>query len=143
MILYNISQLFSFYHVYVNVEILGMLYKSIEKILSFEANDKTILKEIIHPKNDNVPLNYSLAQAVLKKGESSLPHCLLNQTELYIFLSGEGEIVVGEDKQKVKSGTVVLVPKGAKQHVENHGDSELKFLCIVSPPWKKGDDQLL
>ena len=120
-----------------------MLLKSIEKIASFNANDNTILKEIIHPKNDGVPLDYSLAQAVLKTGESSLPHCLKNQTELYVFLKGVGQITIEEEHQSIQQGDVVLVPKGAKQYVENLGDHDLEFLCIVSPPWKEGDDQLL
>ena len=120
-----------------------MLYKSIENILSFEANDKTTLKEIIHPKNDGIELNYSLAQASLKIGESSVPHCLVNQTELYIFLEGKGKIVIGDEQQNIQKGDVVLVPKGADQHVENQGNKELVFLCLVSPPWEESDDQLL
>lgn len=117
-----------------------MLFKSIDAILSFEANDKTTLKEIIHPKNDEVQLNYSLAQASLKHGESSVPHYLANQSELYFFLKGEGEIVIDDKKQKVKKGDIVLVQKGATQHLENQGDNILEFLCIVSPPWEEKDD---
>ena len=79
-----------------------MLFKSIETIMSFEANDKTTLKEIIHPKNDDVEINYSLAHASLEIGESSAPHCLVNQTELYIFLKGEGTVVIENEQQKVK-----------------------------------------
>jgi len=120
-----------------------MLHKSIENILSFESNDKTTLKEIVHPKNDGVELNYSLAHASLKIGKSSVPHCLVNQTELYIFLEGEGKIVIGNEQQNIQKGDVVLVPKGAKQHVENQGISLLVFFCLVSPPWEESDDQLL
>ena len=120
-----------------------MLHKSIENINSFEANDKTILKEIIHPKNDGIPLNYSLAHASLKKEEASLAHCLKNQNELYFFLKGRGIIVINGEQQNVEAGDVVLVPKGAKQHVENQGDIKMEFLCIVSPPWEEGDDIVL
>ncbi len=120
-----------------------MLFKSIDKILSFEANDKTILKEIIHPKNDGVQLNYSLALASLKIGESSVPHYLANQTELYIFLKGKGKIIIDDKQQKVNTGDVVLVPKGARQHLENQGNSVMEFLCIVSPPWEEKDDIVL
>ncbi len=117
-----------------------MLFKSIGDILSFEANDKTTLKEIIHPKNDGVQLNYSLAQASLKIGESSVPHYLANQTELYFFLKGKGEIFIDGKQQKIENGDIVLVPKGATQYIENQGDSVLSFLCIVSPPWEEKDD---
>ncbi len=120
-----------------------MLLKSIKKILSFEANDKTAIREIIHPKNDRVPLNYSMAHASLDIGKSSLPHCLANQSEVYVFLEGEGTIFIEDEKRKIKKGDVVLVPKGANQHVENQGNKLLEFLCIVSPPWQESDDLLL
>lgn len=120
-----------------------MLIKSIENIFSFEAKDKTAIKEIIHPKNDGVPLNYSLAHATLKPGESSLPHCLVNQFELYFFLSGSGRVIVNEEARTIKKGDVVLVPKEARQYVENQGDELLEMLCIVSPPWREEDDLLL
>ena len=120
-----------------------MLFKSIENIFSFEANDKTAIKEIIHPKNDGVQLGYSLAHASLKTGESSLPHCLSNQSELYFFLSGKGKVIIEDEQKEVKHGDVVLVPKGAKQYVENQGDETLEMLCIVSPPWQEEDDLLL
>lgn len=142
-ILNDISKPFSFYDVYQNIEKTVMLLKSIKNILSFEANDKTTLKEILHPKNDSLALGYSLAHASLKIGESSLPHCLENQSEVYYFLNGSGKIKIGEEYQNITKGDVVLVPAGAKQHVENQGDEMLTFLCIVSPPWKEEDDQLL
>ena len=120
-----------------------MLHKSIENLRSFEANDLTAIKEIIHPKNDSVQLNYSLAHATLEIGKSSIPHCLANQSEVYVFLSGEGSVIIEEEQKRVKKGDVVLVSKGAKQHVENLGDTALEFLCIVSPPWQESDDLVL
>jgi mannose-6-phosphate isomerase-like protein (cupin superfamily) len=125
---------------FLKVEIKIMLFKSIEKILSFEANDKTVLKEIIHPKNDDLELSYSLAHASLDIGESSLPHRLINQSEVYVFLEGTGIIIVEEEQRHVNKGDVVLVPKGARQHVENKGDVALQFLCIVAPPWQENED---
>jgi mannose-6-phosphate isomerase-like protein (cupin superfamily) len=120
-----------------------MLHKSIENLKSFEANDLTVIKEIIHPKNDSVQLNYSLAHATLEIGKSSIPHCLAKQSEVYVFLAGEGRVIIEEEQKKVKKGDVVLVPKGAKQHVENQGVEALEFLCIVSPPWQEKDDLVL
>ena len=120
-----------------------MLLKSIENILSFEAKDKTTIKEIIHPKNDNVLLSYSLAHASLKSGASSIPHCLVNQSEVYFFIKGQGKIIIEDEQKAVKRGDVVLVPKGARQYVENQGDGILEMLCIVSPPWSDLDDVVL
>lgn len=134
---------FGFRSVSFAIELINMLFKSIENIFTFEAKDKTAIKEIIHPKNDGVPLNYSLAHASLKAGESSLPHCLVNQFELYFFLSGSGRVIVNDEVRAVKNGDVVLVPKGARQYVENQGNEPMEMLCIVSPPWREDEDLLL
>ena len=43
----------------------------------------------------------------------------------------------------VKEGAATHIPAGSVQYIENTGDSELSFLCIVSPPWSKDDEELL
>lgn len=118
-----------------------MIHKSNESIPSFIAGDKTLLKEVLHPKNDNIPLAYSLAQASINVGESSLPH-QLKGSEVYYFLEGNGEIVVNKDKKSVKKGDVVFVPSNAEQYVVNSGNRNLVFLCIVSPPWDEQEETI-
>ncbi len=120
-----------------------MLIKTIQNIVAFEANDKTTIREILHPKNDHIQLGYSLAHGSLPAGQSSLPHCLAGQSEVYVFLRGKGKIVIGDEQRNISEGDVVYVPTGARQYVENQGDEPLEFLCIVSPPWKEEDDLVL
>ncbi len=119
-----------------------MIFKQLEDILSFEAGDKTILKEVLHSKNEDVTLPYSLAHAYLEKGKNSLPHVLKNSDELYLFTSGEGLIIIDDQQQAVKKGSVVLVPKGTNQYVKNTGNERLTFFCIVSPPWKSDEEEI-
>ena len=69
--------------------------KKLVEIPEFLAGDKTHLKEVLHPKNDNLDLGFSLAHAIIKKGESSLPHQLLH-SETYFFLNGKGQMFLGE-----------------------------------------------
>ena len=116
-----------------------MIFKSVNKIPEFVAKDKTILKEVLHPDNDEVDLPYSLASARLNVGTSSLAHRLKSK-ELYYFLSGEGSISIDGTKQFVKTGDIVLVPENALQYVENTGEDSLMFLCIVSPKWQAEED---
>jgi len=112
-----------------------MIHKSINDLPSFLAGDKTNLIEVLHPKNDNIKLDYSLAHASLEVGTSSLPHILKECSEVYYFLKGKAKVVIGEEEQLVKAGDTIYIPAGAVQYVENQGDTDLCFYCIVTPPW--------
>ena len=104
--------------------------KSLSDIAAFLAGDHTILKEVIHPKNDGIDLPYSLAYAKIEVGKKSLPHRLTKSEELYYFLEGEGKITIEDKSYSVKKADVVLVPKNANQFVENKGNCDLEFLCF-------------
>ena len=112
-----------------------MFKKSLSDIASFIAGDKTIIKEFVHPKNDAVDLNYSLAHAVVEIGEASEPHILTKSSELYVILSGEGELFIENESVILRGGEAALVPVGARQWIQNVGDNPLAFYVIVSPPW--------
>ena len=68
-----------------------MVYKKLKNIPEFLAGDHTHLKEVLHPSNDSLALNFSLAHAYLKVEEQSLPH-RLSHSETYFILDGFGEI---------------------------------------------------
>ena len=120
-----------------------MIFKSTDRIPTFLAGDKTQIKEILHPKNDGLNIAYSLAEASLDAGQASLPHILSGQSELYYVLEGVGTVFVNDESCAVKKGDILLIPAGARQHVENQGTKKLRFLCIVSPPWKAADEIIL
>ena len=119
-----------------------MIYKKIKDIPEFIAGDHTHLKEVLHPSNDQIPLNFSLAHAYLKIGETSLPHRLI-PSETYFILEGEGEIFINDKKQTIKKGDTIFVPSNAEQYVKNTGKTNLKFLCIVSPPWSPDTEEVI
>ena len=50
--------------------------------------------------------------------------------ELYLFLSGTGEMQVGEEMFNVSEGTCVRVQPEAKRIWRNTGEEDLRFLCI-------------
>lgn len=111
-----------------------MIYKKLKNIPEFLAGDRTHLKEVLHPSNDQLPLNFSLAHAYLKVGENSLPH-RLSHSETYYILAGSGEIYLNESMQSIEKGDIIYVPENVEQYVKNKGEIDLVFLCIVSPPW--------
>ena len=118
-----------------------MIVKHIPQLPFFIAGDETQLTEVLHPKNDLIELPYSIAYAKIEPGKASLPHTLCG-SETYIFTAGEGIITVNEMTQKVKKGVVVLVPENARQFVENQGDTDLCFYCLVAPPWTEESEEV-
>ncbi len=119
-----------------------MLIKTIADIPSFIAGDKTIIKEVLHPKNDAAQINYSLAHATVNVGEKSIPH-KLKSTEVYIILNGKGKVHIDEEEAIIQAGQLVFIPAKALQWIENIGDTSLDFLCIVEPSWKAADEIVL
>lgn len=113
------------------------------EVAEFLAGDHTLLKELLHPANEGLELPYSLAQARLQPGAASLPHQLKKSSELYYFLEGQGTLHVEGIAHPVTAGSVALVPAGATQHLVNTGTRQLSFLCIVSPPWREADEQVI
>ena len=119
-----------------------MFVKNLEKIESFIAGDKTIIKEFVHPKNDGVDLNYSLAHAVVNVGEASEPHILHKSSELYVILAGVGELHVDSEVSILRGGEAALVPAAATQWIKNVGAVDLTFYVIVSPPWSEAEEEV-
>jgi mannose-6-phosphate isomerase-like protein (cupin superfamily) len=106
------------------------------------AGDHTHLRELRHPANDDVHTLFSLAHATLNHGEKSLPHRLVNSSETYYIIEGEGAISIDGQITSVETGDTVFVPPNALQSVRNTGPGSMAFLCIVSPPWS-ADDELV
>lgn len=107
-----------------------------------EAGDGTDLAEILRPSGAAPDLRYSLAHAVVQPGAASLPHRLAS-SEVYYMLAGDGVVHVGEEAGPVRAGQAVYIPPGAVQWIENSGSGDLEFLCIVDPPWREKDEELV
>lgn len=119
-----------------------MLIKSLTDCEYFQVPDKTVLCELLHPKNDNIKMGCSIAHAVLEQGKASLPHKLKTSVEIYYILEGEARMHIDNESEEVKTGDAIYIPPGSVQWIENLGKSYLKFLCVVTPPWKEENEDL-
>ncbi len=119
-----------------------MLVKRGREIEEFLAGDHSLLKELLHPDRDNVGMDYSLAVARVLPGKRTLWH-RLKGSEVYYILSGSGRMYVDDEVEDVEEGDAVYIPPGSRQRIENTGDGELIFLCIVNPAWRKEDEEIL
>jgi len=119
-----------------------MRIRKLSESVQFIAGDGTILCELLHPDRDyHFDGRYSLASAIVKPGQSSLPHTLKNN-EVYYILNGNGEIHVGNEVENVMRGDAIEIPAGALQWIRNIGPEDLSFLCIVDPAWRKEDEEI-
>jgi len=119
-----------------------MLIKDVTDIAPVCAADRSELREILHPERDAVEHRYSLAHAVVKPKEASLPH-RLTSTEVYYVIYGNGVMHIDDEARPIHSGHTVYVPPGAVQWIENTGTIDLAFLCIVDPAWRDDEEEVV
>ncbi len=116
-----------------------MFVKKTSECDAFVANDGCSIRELLHPKNDAIELPYSLALATVDVGSKSYQH-ILEQTEVYHILQGQGRMFIENEDNEVGVGDVIVIPAEALQWIENIGSEPLIFAAIVSPPWTKDGD---
>ena len=119
-----------------------MSVRKISEIEEIQGTEGTKIKQIFHPHNTLNGIRYSVAYFTIEKGKRSITH-KMKTSEIYYVLEGEGILHVDDEKIDVKKDSSVYVPPMSKQHIENTGNSELRFLCIVDPAWKQDDEILL
>ncbi|MGH7231192.1 MAG: cupin domain-containing protein [Nitrospiraceae bacterium] len=118
-----------------------MIMTRLHECAQFLAADHTMLRELLHPARGPVKIGYSLAHGRLARGACSKRHRLAS-SEVYYFLTGCGLFRSGDQTSVVEAGTVVYVPPGSEQWLENTGDVEVEFLCLVDPAWRPEDEDV-
>jgi mannose-6-phosphate isomerase-like protein (cupin superfamily) len=105
----------------------------------------TIIREMLNPKHDTTPLHlgYSLAHATLPPKKTSLPHRFKTASEVYYVLKGDGMMHIDDEIKSVGPGDTIYIPPKAVQFIENIGESDLEFLCIVYPEWHPDAEELV
>ena len=77
--------------------------------------------------------NLVLSSTRLNPGKQTSGHRHAGQEEVYIFVSGKGQMIVDGDEYKsfsVEAGDIVLIPDGAFHQVINNSSEELYFVCV-------------
>jgi len=119
-----------------------MLKRTLADCREFLAGDHTVLRELLHPAKEKVALGYSLAHGKLPAGQCSKSHVLAS-SEVYYFIAGQGRFTIGSETCVVEAGSMVYVPPGGTQFLENTGSSDIEFLCLVDPAWRIEDETVL
>ncbi|MDO4560527.1 MAG: cupin domain-containing protein [bacterium] len=120
-----------------------VIVRNMLKEKHFTAGDRCELAEVLHPRNLALPYSsYSLAHAHIEAGGRTLPHRLVKSSETYVILSGKAVLHIDGESIVLEAGSCVAVPPGAEQFVVNGEEERLEFLCIVTPPWSAGDEEV-
>jgi mannose-6-phosphate isomerase-like protein (cupin superfamily) len=122
-----------------------MIVKKLKDLKEITALDNTIIREMLNPKHDATPLHlgYSLAHATLPSKKISLPHRFKTASEVYYILKGEGMMYIDDETRQVGPGDTIYIPPKAVQFIENIGETNLEFLCIVYPEWQPDAEELV
>jgi mannose-6-phosphate isomerase-like protein (cupin superfamily) len=108
----------------------------------FISGDWATLRELLHPDKAAFELRFSLAHAIVKSRTTTSPH-ILKTSEVYYILSGKGEMHINEEMEEIHPGTAVYIPPHAIQYIQNPGEEDLVFLCIVDPAWREEDEEMI
>jgi mannose-6-phosphate isomerase-like protein (cupin superfamily) len=119
-----------------------MFIRELKDCEEFIAGDNCALREILHPDKEDLALRYSLAHAIVKPGDTTWAH-RLKASEIYYILEGEGVMHIENETAPVLPGSTVYIPPMAKQCITNSGKTDLAFICIVDPAWRKEDEEIL
>jgi mannose-6-phosphate isomerase-like protein (cupin superfamily) len=119
-----------------------MFLKQLKDSKEIIAGDDSILRELLHPEKADVQIRYSLAHAKVPSGRATKPH-RLKTSEVYYIIAGDGLMHIDEECSEVGAECIVYIPPHTTQYIENTSDSDLIFLCIVDPAWRKDDEEIL
>jgi len=122
-----------------------MIVKQLKHLGKIDALDRTVIREILNPLHESglVSVNYSLAHATLEPKMASSPHRFFTASEVYYILKGTGVMHIDDEASKVGPGDTMYIPPKAIQYIENTGEDNLEFLCIVCPPWAPDTEELV
>lgn len=77
----------------------------------FQVPDKTVLCELLHPKNEGIDMGCSIAHAIIEEGKASLPHKLKTGVEIYYILEGKGIMHINQEVSEVEPGEAIYIPQ--------------------------------
>jgi len=110
------------------------------EVMKYNTTEEYWFEEgcFIHETANDGGDNLSIARARVPAQSKTKSHLLLDTAERYIIISGEGEIILGEEiRQHVEVGDVVRIPPDIRQCIRNTGKEDLVFYVICTPRFRR------
>jgi quercetin dioxygenase-like cupin family protein len=70
-------------------------------------------------------------------GQQHQLHTHAGQDKLYFVLEGEGDVTVGNQRDRIRPGDLVLAPSGEEHSLSNPGPERLVVMVLMAPPPKQ------
>ena len=105
---------------------------SSQEVFVVDLNEKTEYQRLLQGKPQTCGMRSG--RVYLKPGESCGQHSTKQNEEMLIFLSGQGELVIGEKEQLlVGQGKISYIPPNTIHNVKNTGSGPLIYIYCVAP----------
>jgi mannose-6-phosphate isomerase-like protein (cupin superfamily) len=96
-----------------------------------------IIYELIGRSVDTPTEQHSVAYVVIPPSKSSIRHYHPVAEESHYILHGRALMELGEEKQLLEPGQIVLIPRGLRHEIHSEGPEDLEFLAISAPAWEE------
>ncbi|KUK63813.1 MAG: Cupin 2, conserved barrel domain protein [Methanoculleus marisnigri] len=90
---------------------------------------------LIGAETPQIQTNYSLGCVVIPPGNATPPHILIGTTELVYVIDGVAEIHCDNQVVTAREGETVLLPERVLQSIASAGDTDLRYLTAIQPPY--------
>ncbi len=103
-----------------------------EGAFTIDLNDKPGYQRLLEGKPQT--LGMRSGRVHLEPGQACGQHSTKNHEELLVFLSGQGELLIGEgDRSAVGRGKVAYIPPETLHDVRNTSSEPLVYIYCVAP----------
>lgn len=75
-----------------------------------------------------------LVLMALRAGEEIGEEVHADRDQFFRVEKGKGEIWIDDHRTKIRAGTAIVVPAGARHNIRNTGDKRLRLYTLYAPP---------
>ena len=101
------------------------------KVTIKDIGGKVVKDNAVYKLTDNkFGNNLTLSSTFLRANQKTNGHSHEGQEEVYMFIDGEGEMEIDNNRFPVKAGDVVCINDGEFHRVFNTGHLGLYFVCV-------------
>ncbi|MFB1063015.1 cupin domain-containing protein [Natrinema sp. H-ect4] len=96
------------------------------------SRDDGLVSHILHSQRDASETDLTITWVDVEPGARQVRH-EHDPEQVYVIISGEGVMSVGDDERAVEAGDLVHIPANTEHGLENTGDRTLEYVSAATP----------